>query len=173
MDRVISLKSAVSPQTVLFALVLPFLLAGLGGCQKQDQQPPPKAVSPGPHNAKKPSTVIVPPAVAGKWKAVRIAVVDKTTVTQKVYTIPIGGKQAIPSSAMTIKVESYLPAFIMEGSVLTSASNEPTNPAVKVEMTEKGTVLFTGWLFSKFPSTHAFMHPRYGFSLVDAIPADK
>jgi hypothetical protein len=168
------LKISVSPQTALFALVLPFLFTGLGGCQKQDQQPPAKAASPGqPHPAKKPSTVVVPPFVAGKWKAVRIAVVDKSNASQKVYTIPIGGMMNIPSSSMNIKVETFLPAFIMEGSNLTSASNEPTNPGVNIQISEKGTVLFSGWLFSKFPSTHAFMHPRYGFTLIDGVPSGR
>ena len=114
-----------------------------------------------------------PPFVAGKWKAVRIAVVDKNSVSQKIYTIPIGGMTNIPSTSMNIKVEAFLPAFIMEGSNLTSSSNEPTNPGVKIQITEKGAVLFSGWLFSKFPSTHAFMHPRYGFTLVDAVPSGK
>ncbi len=72
---------------------------------------------------------------------------------------------------MSIKVETFLPAFIMEGTTLTSSSNDLTNPGIKVQITEKGLVLFSGWIFSKFPNTHAFMHPRYGFSLLDAVPA--
>ena len=122
------------------------------------------------HTAKKASTIVVPPFVAGKWKAVRIAVIDKTNVSQKVYTVPIGGSLAIPASNMSIKVETFLPAFIMEGTIMTSSSNDLTNPGIKVQITEKGLVLFSGWIFSKFPNTHAFMHPRYGFSLVDAVP---
>jgi hypothetical protein len=155
---------------MLFVLTL--LCAGLSGCQ-QDHQPTPK-VEVGPqhsHTAKKASTVVVPPFVAGKWKAVRIAVIDKTNVSQKVYTVPIGGSLAVPASNMSIKVETFLPAFIMEGTTLTSSSNDLTNPGIKVQITEKGLVLFSGWIFSKFPNTHAFMHPRYGFSLLDAVPA--
>lgn len=166
------MKIAVPPQTTLFVLTL--LLAGLSGCQ-QDQQPPPKAEvdSLHSHAAKKEARIVVPPAVAGRWKSVRIAVVDKSNEAQKIYTIPIGGKLAIPGSAMIVTVETFLPDFIMEGSTMTSTSNELKNPGVKVLITEKGAVLFKGWLFSKFPNTHAFMHPKYGFTLEDVVPAGK
>ncbi len=125
------------------------------------------------HSARKEATIVVPPFVAGKWKAVRIAVIDKPHLSQKIYTIPIGGKLSIPASTMIIKVETFLPAFIMEGSILTSDSNDLKNPGVKVQITEHGAVIFRGWLFSKFPGTHAFMHPNYGFTLVDAVPASR
>ena len=152
--------------------VLTILFAGLSGCQ-QDHHPPPKAEVNSMHSHSANARIVVPPFVAGKWKAVRIAIIDKTNVTQKTYTIPIGGSLTIPSSSMSVKVETFLPAFIMEGSTMTSASNDLNNPGVKVQITENGAVIFKGWLFSKFPNTHAFMHPRYGFTLVDIIPAGK
>jgi len=125
------------------------------------------------HAVKKEARIVVPPSVAKRWKAVKIAVVDKSNVTQKIYTVPIGGKLTIPGSSMDIKVETFLPAFIMQGSIMTSASDDLENPGVKVQITENGAVIFKGWLFSKFPNTHAFMHPRYGFTLVDFVPASR
>jgi hypothetical protein len=146
----------------------------LAGCQ-QKQQPPPKVeVNPlNSHTAKKDARIVIPSFVVGKWKAVKIAVIDKSNVSQKIYTIPIGGKLDIPASTLVLEVETFLPAFIMEGSTMTSASNDLKNPGVKVQITEKGAVIFRGWLFSQFPNTHVFMHPRYGFTLVDVVPADK
>ena len=158
------------PQTVLFALLS--ALAVMMGCQ-QEQPPPPKVDTAHSHSIKKEETIVIPPGVSEKWKAVRIAVVDKSIVSQKLYTIPIGGKLAIPSSTLVIEVVTFLPAFIMEGSVMTSSSNELKNPGVKVRITENGTVIFKGWLFSMFPKTHAFMHPKYGFTLVDVVPVRK
>jgi len=166
------LKSAVSLQTTLFVLTL--LFAGMSGCQ-QERQPLPK-IEAGPshsHTAGREAQIVVPPFVAGKWKAVKIAVIDKSNASQKIYTIPIGGELAIPASAMKIKVESFLPAFTMEGLIMTSASNDLKNPGVKVQITENGAVIFMGWLFSKYPSTHAFMHPIYGFILVDSVAANR
>jgi hypothetical protein len=166
------LKIAVPLQTKLFVLIL--FCAGLPGCQ-QDKQPPPKveAGSLHSHTVKKDATIVVPSFVVGKWKAVKIALYDKSNVSQKIYTIPIGGKLAIRDSTMIIGVETFLPAFIMEGSTMTSASNDLKNPGAKVNITENGAVIFNGWLFSKFPNTHTFMHPKYGFTLVDVVPASK
>jgi hypothetical protein len=155
------------PQTVLFALLS--IMSILMGCQKE-QQPPPKVDAALSHTINQEATIVVPPGVAEKWKAVKIAVIDKSNVTEKQYTIPVGGKIAIPSSTLVIEVETFLPAFTMEGSVMTSSSNELKNPGVKVRITENGSVIFKGWLFSLFPKTHAFMHPKYGFTLIDVVP---
>ncbi len=153
------------------------LLLSAPGCQKKESppalQPNVESAHSRPESHRKEAKVVVPPEVAKRWKTVRIAVVDKTNVTQKTYTVPVGGKLALPSSGMTLEVEAFLPAFIMEGALLTSSSNEPTNPAAKIRITENGMVIFKGWLFSKYPNTHAFMNPRYGFSLLDETPAGK
>jgi hypothetical protein len=156
---------------VLFAFLV--ILGVLTGCQDQQQQPPAILESAHSHTNKKDVKIIVPPEVAGKWNAVKIAVIDKSNVTQKLYTIPIGGKLAIPSSTLVIEVEALLPSFTMEGPAMTSSSNELKNPGAKVRITENGTVIFDGWLFSLFPKTHAFMHPKYGFTLVDVLPTKK
>jgi hypothetical protein len=71
---------------------------------------------------------------------------------------------------MSIEVEAFLPAFIKEGSVMTTSSNELKNPGAKVKITEKGNIIFNGWLFARFP-TNTFIHPNFGFTLVDAVPA--
>ncbi len=161
------LKKMISPQNVLLVPLLAVLL--LMGCQ-QEPYPPPKAEISHSHINNNETTIIVPPGVTDRWKSVRIAVVDKSSVSQKLYTIPIGGQLAIPSSNVVIKVETFLPAFIIEGSIITSSSNDLKNPGVKVRITENGVVIFKGWLFSMFPKTHAFLHPKFGFNLVDAVP---
>jgi hypothetical protein len=155
-------------------LIQTLLCAGLTGCQQNQQSPPKVDVgSLNSHTAKKVARIVVPSFVAGKWKAVRIAIIDKSNASQKIYTIPIGGKLAIRDSSMIIQVETFLPAFIMEGSTMTSASNDLKNPGAKVQITENGAVIFKGWLFSQFPNTHVFMHPKYGFTLVDVVPSSR
>jgi len=151
--------------------ILSFLALGLLGCQQQQQPVPPKVDSARSHSLKKETTIIVPDSVRGKWKAVKIAVTDKSISKEHVYTIPIGGKITLPRTSMTIEVETFLPAFIMEGSVRTSSSNQLKNPGAKVRISDAGSVIYKGWLFSRYPTTHAFMHPRYGFTLVDFVPA--
>lgn len=164
------MKRIAHPQTLLFVLLT--ILSVLMGCQQEQQLPPPVDTTKS-HTSKKEATIVVPPGVAGRWKAVRIAVIDKSNDTQKNYTVPIGGKLAIPASTLIIEVETFLPAFTMEGSTMTSSSNELINPGAKVRITENGSLIFKGWLFSLFPKTHAFMHPKYGFTLVDVVPNRK
>ncbi len=147
------------------------LSIGLSGCQQKEAPLLSKMDTANSHAVKKEATIVVPDNVKGKWKAVRIAVVDKSAAKESIFTVPIGGKITLPRSTMIIMVESFLPAFVMEGSTMTSSGNEPKNPGAKVLITENGAVVFNAWLFSRYPTTHAFMHPRYGFTLMDGVPA--
>lgn len=152
-------------------LVLSLFAVALAGCNGKEEASKP-AVSKAPKAVKPPSTVVIPDSVKGKWKAVKIAIADKNAQRQKVYTIPIGSDFRLPDSILTITVENFLPAFVMEGTTLTSESNELRNPAAQLKITEGKKVIYKGWLFSLYPTTHAFQHPQYGFTLVGYVPAD-
>ena len=156
-------------QRLLFAVVL-ILSAAVAGCQQKEQKPPMKIDAAGSHMTTKEEAVVVPVAVKKAWKAVKVAVLDKAKIKETVYTIPIGSSFPVPDSPMNIEVEAFLPDFIKEGFVMTSSSNELKNPAVKVKITEQGNIVYNGWLFARFP-TNTFIHPKYGFTLVDAVPA--
>jgi hypothetical protein len=125
------------------------------------------------HRTVKEKTVIVPPEVSRRWKAVKLAVIDKIRGTENIYIVPIGSSFTSPSSALTITVEAFLPAFTMEGTTITSSSNELVNPSAKVRVSENGTPVFQGWLFSKFPNRYAVSHPKFGFSLIGIVPVVK
>ncbi|WP_407920204.1 DUF2155 domain-containing protein [Geobacter pickeringii] len=147
-------------------------MVAVAGCKKQDEKKAEQAASPqGQGPTKKESVVAVPESVKGKWKAVKIAVTDKTVNKESVYTVTIGSEFTIPDSNLAIKVETFLPHFTMDGTTLTSQSNEPKNPAAQIRIMEGGKEVFKGWLFSLYPTTHAFNHPKYGFTLVDFVPA--
>ena len=150
-----------------------FSVCVLSSCQERNEKP---HESPNPNTSQrtvKEKTVIVPPDVSRRWKAVKLAVIDKTRGTENIYIVPIGSPFAIPSSALTITVEAFLPSFTMEGAVITTSSNELVNPGAKVRISENGTPVFQGWLFSKFPNTHAVTHPKFGFSLIGIVPVSK
>ena len=125
------------------------------------------------HRTNGEKTIIVPPGVSLRWKAVKLAVIDKTRGTENIYVVPIGIPFKVPASALSITVEAFLPAFTMEGTTITTSSNELTNPGAKVRINENGTPVFQGWLFSKFPNTHAVTHPKYGFSLFGVVPVSR
>ncbi|WP_246037901.1 DUF2155 domain-containing protein [Geomonas terrae] len=107
----------------------------------------------------------------GKWKAVQIRVADKNAHLKKVYTLNIGSDFKLPGSDLTLKVETFLPHFVMEGTTLTSQSNDLVNPAAQLVIRENGKEIYKGWLFSLYPTAHAYQHPQYGFTLVDYMPA--
>ena len=153
-----------------FLFVVPILSAVLTGCQQKEKEPPLRIDAAGSHVSKKEAAVVVPDSVKKKWKSVRIAVIDKANIKETIYTIPVGSSVSLPESSMNIEVEAFLPAYIVEGSVVTTSSNELKNPGAKIKITSKGNIIFKGWLFARFP-TNTFIHPKYGFTLVDAIPA--
>jgi hypothetical protein len=137
------------------------------GCSEKANRPVPKKQQP----IRVTASVLIPESVQGKWQAVKIAAFDKNTKEQHVYTIPIGGELKLPDSDLTLKVQNFLPHFVMDGTTFTSASNEPRNPAAQLSIREGGREIFRGWLFKLYPTTHAFQHPQYSLTLVDGIPA--
>jgi hypothetical protein len=151
---------------IAFALVA-WLLA-ISGCEQKEERPgaqqPPAAAE------KQTLRVVVPDEVRGRWQAVKIAVMDKESQTEEVHTVDITSTFTVADSDMTLEVKNFLPAFIMDGSMMTSASNETKNPAVQVVISEKGEEVYRGWLFSRYPGTHSFQHPQYSFTLVDFVP---
>ena len=153
----------------LISLILVLLV--IPGCSKREEKQAGRQNATSAHAQKKESVVVVPEKVKGKWKAVKIAVTDKDTNKETIYTVAIGSGVTLPGTRLTVKVDAFLPHFMMDGTTLTSQSNELKNPAAQIRILEGNNEIFKGWLFSLFPTTHAFQHPRYGFALVDYIPA--
>ena len=158
-------------QAIKVLFIATVMLVAVAGCSKKEEKKAGEAVSPSGQVTKKEAVVVVPDRVKGKWKAVKIAITDKAVNKETVYTVDIGSSFPIPNSNLSIKVENFLPHFMMEGTTLTSQSNEPKNPAAQVKIMEGGNEIFKGWLFTLYPTTHAFQHPKYGFTLVDFVPA--
>ena len=142
-------------------------MVAVAGCNDKGKS----AVVPKPQPVKMPSVVVVPESVKGQWKAVKIAVADKNSHSEKLYTIGIGSQLKLPGSSLTLAVDNFLPHFVMEGTTLTSQSNKLENPAAQVRILEGDREIYKGWIFTLYPTTHAFQHPQYGFTLVGYVPA--
>jgi hypothetical protein len=116
-------------------------------------------------------TVRIPDEVKGKWQAVKLRVEEKTGgKPPQVFTVKLGGQLSIPGSNLRVRVGDFLPALQVRGGEVTSASNDPTNPAVLVTVSEGGKETFKGWLFAKFPEMQPFEHPTYRITLVEGVP---
>ena len=114
-------------------------------------------------------TIVIPDEVKGKWSNVVLDVVDKGSNKSGEYTARLKSEFKIPNTDLKIMVGDFLPDFIINGNTLTSASNQPNNPAVKVEVFEGGKSIFKGWLYAKYPAMHPFEHPKYAITLKKGV----
>jgi len=115
--------------------------------------------------------VIVPPAVEGKWKAVKIMVRNKVDEEKsKMEMVDLGSSFMIDGAPLKVTVGPFLPNFVMDRASYTSGGNELANPAVRLVIEEDGKTLFEGWAFAKFPGMYAFEHETYSLQLMDFIP---
>jgi len=181
---------------VALGVALVFSL-GLTACKKKEQQPvpqapgqmpsggmmppgqmppggmtPPGQMPPGHAGASMPKVemkIVVPDNVKGKWSGVILVVEDKSTKKKQEFKVSLNSDLKIPNSNLKVAVGDFLPSFKMDGSTITSSSNDPSNPAVRVKVFENDKEIFKGWLYSKFPAIHPFEHPKYGLSLKEGI----
>ena len=162
----------------LFAVIaLAGLILALGACSKDEDKPIVAGTSQGAGRAPAPGImmpagepqVVVPDAVKAAWAAVTISIEDKAAGKIEDVKISLGSEYAIPGSSVKILVGEFLPDFKMDGTTISSSSNELNNPAVRVTVTEGGKELFKGWLYSKFPAIHPFQHEKYGLLLKGGI----
>ncbi len=154
-------------------MVLALLLSlSFTACKKKEEQPAPQApMGPAGGIMMPPGEikVIVPESVKGRWDGVRLVIEDKVAKKTSEVTVKLHSEYTIPNSNIKIKVGDFLPDFKMEGLTITSLSNEPNNPAVRVIVYEDNKEIFKGWLYSKFPTIHPFQHDRYGIILKEGI----
>jgi hypothetical protein len=157
------------------ALFLALALGTASGCQNKGQEVP--LTEPEPMASEQmtmpavPSKIVVPENVAGKWKAVVVEVTDKDSAERTNYTVNIGETAPLGKTGLTLYVEAFLPSFQMAGDVFTSSSADLNNPAAKVQIKdESGSLLYDRWLFSMYPATHPFDHPKYSVVLKDYVP---
>ncbi len=182
------------------------LLTAVGACKKKQEQPAPQTGAPGqeqqvppghptmpqqgmapqgmPQQGMQPNIIVpkgetsvtVPASVKGKWKAVVLEVENKVSRKTADFTVNLHSEFKVPDTDLKIVVGDFLPDFRMEGLNITSASNEPNNPAVGVKIMENGKQIFPapgkkwGWLYTRFPTMHPFEHPKYAIVLKSAVP---
>ncbi len=114
--------------------------------------------------------VEAPEIIKGRWKAVVLVVNDKKGGKSSELTVTLSTAYKVPGTDLTVDVKEFFPSFVMQGSSITSSSNEPNNPAALVTVSEGGSEIFSGWLFARFPTTHAFSHPKYSIILKEGVP---
>ena len=119
--------------------------------------------------SKEQKTVQVPEDVKKSWGKVKLVFMDKATKKTKEYTVNTSSEFEIQGTGLKVSVGEFVPDFKMIGSNITSGSNEPVNPAVRVEIFDKGQSIHKGWLFAKLPDIHPFESDKYGLILKEGI----
>ena len=117
--------------------------------------------------------IVVPKAVEGQWKAIKIMVRNKIDESRSsMKTVSLGSSFKLDGSKIKVMVGPFMPNFVMTQTNYTSKGNELTNPAVRLVVEENGKTLYKGWAFAKYPTMYAFEHDEFAFQLMDYIPAD-
>ena len=115
--------------------------------------------------------IFVPKSVAGKWKAVKILVRDKSDEERNhMQTVDLGATFPLGDSGITVSAGEFFPNFVLDQTRYTSMDNTLDNPAIHLVITENGKEIYNGWTFAKYPGLYAFEHERYSLQLMDFIP---
>jgi cytochrome c biogenesis protein len=66
-----------------------------------------------------------------------------------------------------VELADFVPDFVLEGNQLSTRSNEPNNPAVRLEVTQAGGRMTSVWFFPKFPQMNFPSDAGIAFQLRD------
>jgi len=101
----------------------------------------------------------IPEEVQKTWKFATVDIVDrKTGKVVKEERVTKGA--TITFDGLEIKVLYIVPHLVLDNGY-TSASNEPNNPAILVEVKENGSVIYAGPIYQKFPTMYNINHPKF------------
>jgi hypothetical protein len=117
-----------------------------------------------------PTKLIVPPEVTAAFGAIRLAWKDSQSGQTGIVEIPIGGSAPIPGSGLEVRADVFLPSFSMTSEAITSTGAGEENPAARIAVVEKGSEIFAGWIFKRFPDVHPFQHARFSLQLEGGVP---
>ncbi len=118
---------------------------------------------------KVPTRLVVPPEIAKTYSAIRLTWKDSGSGKEGAVDVPLGGSARVPDSEMEVRSDVFLPAFTMAADEITSQGVEPNNPAARITVVEKGSEIFSGWIFTNFPDVHPFQHPRFSLRLAGGV----
>ena len=118
---------------------------------------------------KVPTRLVVPPEIEKTYSAIRLSWKDSGSGKEGALDVPLGGSATVPRSELEVHSDVFLPAFTMAADEITSNGVEPTNPAARITVAEKGKEIFGGWIFTNFPDVHPFLHPRFTLRLAGGV----
>jgi len=116
--------------------------------------------------------VFLDPEIADDWRAIRVRVVELSSMGESFYEIGIGEEAPLGDTGLTLRAVAFIPDFVMSEGGITTRSSEAQNPAARVVIMEEGKADYEGWLFGAMPEIHAYPHEIYGVMLSEGVPAE-
>jgi len=119
-----------------------------------------------PHGGGGKTRLNIPAEVKAKWKTTELSLAGPNLPLRTVK-VAIGGETDV-GKALVLRVLAYVPAFQSDSGTVTSASNNPDNPAVLVQLLEGKRPVAEGWVFQKLPDFNTFSTDRLKVQLLGA-----
>ena len=116
--------------------------------------------------------ITLDPEIADDWRAIRVRVVELSSMEESSYDIVIGEEAPLGDTGLTLRVVAFIPDFVMSEGGITSRSAKHQNPAARVVIIEEGNGDYEGWLFGAMPEIHAYPHELYGVMLSEGVEAE-
>jgi len=114
--------------------------------------------------------IAIPDSVVGKWSSVQLEA-SLADGSKKEINAVLNEETELSDAGLMIRAEVFLPAYISDFETIKSASNELTNPAVKVRLFKDQKAVSVGWLFQHYPEFNSFKSDLVEFRLLSATAA--
>lgn len=110
-------------------------------------------------------SVKVSEAIRARYKSVSLQVVDNSKGTKDVIDVAIGVKKAL-ADGFSLRVELFLPDYVISEDFIDSRTDEPNNPAIMLELYKGDKVIASGWVFEGMAQYNSYSHLRYAVVLL-------
>ena len=120
-----------------------------------------------PPSSGKELAVAIPDSVMGQWSSVQLEFSLADGSKKEIRTI-LGEETVLPDAGLTVRAEIFLPAYISDFETIKSASNELTNPAVKLRLFKDQKAIAVGWIFQNYSEFDSFKSDLVTFRLLSA-----
>ena len=111
-------------------------------------------------------SVVVPDTVKARWKAVTIEVLVQGAEKREIRVVP-GETVDLGKDGLSLSIGAFLPSYISNFAEVTSASDNPDNPALQVAILKDGVAVEKGWIFRDYPAFNTVVSEQVALKLTD------
>jgi cytochrome c biogenesis protein len=86
---------------------------------------------------------------------------------RRALTLAPGTPARLGEQGAMVELGDFIPDYVLEGNQITSRSDEPRNPAIRLQVTQPGGQPTTAWILAKSPEMHPPNNTGINFRLVN------